>query len=566
VTGGARHAAAGVRRGRGPDLLAVAALLVLAGKLVIGVAGFRDLPGADENYYETSGVRLLWALRAHETLPRPPADWAPLYSTWYAALATVCPDPARLFDVSWALLVLLFTVALYALARRLGQTPTTSVATATALLATGFFHIGPFPSLLYLAMLLLGALAASTCTTSLSRASVIAATFGCAVFVRPEAAVAYFASVVALVVAAARPTRPRSAAAHAALALGPPAALAMAFGNPLAGTRAFDAFAQHYAFTLTRREHLPGDPWMNFSGLVRRDFGDVTTVWQAMTANPRALLAHALYNARELPSNVLDLCAVRTGLAGPSSPLVQGLSAVVVVAAVAALALRLRRRAAPVTGPGAVVTAGATVVFALACASAAPGVLLVFPRAHYLVAPCALGWLLATTEAFARLRGRFPAARWVAPSSWLRAASALAVATVLWLVVPAAWQSPPPPQPVRRAAAWLRSAHLTRVPVFSAGADIATLAGYDFPVVSGWGKNEPLLDLLAREGIGLFTLEDRMLGRERLAADPQVHAFLQDPVSSGFCEGYREPGFLRVFVGAGALPPGGCRALPPAKP
>jgi hypothetical protein len=541
---------------RGADTLAVGALLVLAGKLVIGVAGFRDLPGADENYYETSGVRLLWALRAHETLPRQPADWAPLYSTWYAALAAVCPDPARLFDLSWALLVVLSTVALYALARRLGQSPVVSVVTATALLATGFFHIEPFPSLLYLAILLLGALVASTCPTWLSRTTAVALTFGCAVFVRPEAAVAYFATLVALAVWVARSTRPRAAAAHAAVALGPPALLALAFGNPLGGSRAFEAFAQHYAFTVTRREHLPGDPWMNFSGLVRRDFGDVAGVWQALAANPRALLAHALYNARELPSNVLDLCAVRTSVTGPSSPLVQGVSAVVVVAAVAALALRIRRRTPRVLD----------VLFVLACASAGPGVLLVFPRAHYLVAPCALGWLLATTEAVARVRARFPALARAALPSWQRAASAVAAAGVLWLVVPAAWTSPPRPQPVRRTAAWLRSAHLARVPVFSAGVDLATLAGYDFPLVSGWRKNEPLLDLLARHRIGLVTLEDRMMGREAFADDPQVQAFLLDPASYGFCEGYREPGFVRVFVGAGALPPEGCRALPPPKP
>jgi hypothetical protein len=101
---------------------------------------------------------------------------------------------------------------------------------------------------------------------------------------------------------------------------------------------------------------------------------------------------------------------------------------------------------------------------------------------------------------------------------------------------------------MRRAVAWLRSAGLSRVPVFSAGVDLSAFAGYDSPLVSGWAKDGPLLDVFEREHIGLATFEDRLLGRERFASDPQVGAFLLDPAAQGFCEAYAEPGSVRIFV------------------
>jgi hypothetical protein len=539
---------------RRADALGTGALLVLVGKIAHGMPHVRDLPTADEGSYEANGLRLLWGLLGHGRAPRPPADWAPLYSTWVAAVGAFCRDPAWLFDVNWTLLVGICTVTLFLLARRLRQPVVASVVVAAAPLATGFFQIEPFPSLLFLAMVLLACLAASASASAQTRASVMAAAFGGAAFVRPEAALGYVVCLGALALELAR-SRPRRHLARSAssllLALGVPAVLAVAFGDPLAGGRSFVAFSQHYAFTLTRREHLSGDPWMNYSGLVRRDFGESTTILQALAANPGALLAHTLYNLRELPSNVLDLCAVRTNAMRPASAPVQAASAVVLVASVVALVARLRRvpRALPLPD---VVVASA---FALACACAAPGVLLVFPRAHYLVASCGLGWLLAGAAMSEALRQRLPP--WIPSSSVAaRALGAVATAVGLWLLVPDPARSAPEPQPVRRAAAWLRSLELPDTPVFSAGVDLAAFAGVGGPFVAGWTKSEPLLDVFAREHIAVATLEERVLGREAYVDDPQVRAFLSDPAAHGFCEAYRDPGFIRIFVRADALPPG----------
>ncbi len=537
---------------RRADVLGIGALLVLASKLAHGIGEVRDLPTSDEAGYETSGVRMLWAILGHTPVRRPPAEWAPLYASWYGALAAVVRDPVRLFDASWAMLITLCVVGLFLLARKLGQGAAASVAIAAGPLATGFFHVQPFPSLLVLVILLAACLGATVCSTRIAQASVFTVAFGCAAFVRPEAALGFCACLSVLAVRAGRTLREgrwKSATVYLVSALGPAAVLAFVFGNPLGGGRAFEAFSQHYAFTLTRREHLAGNPWLNFANLVRRDFGGSTTVAQAFLANPKALLAHALYNVREIPGNVLDLCSLRTSVTRQASVPVQALSAIALVGCSIALVASLRRR--PIEGSA---DAFARAAFALACASAAPGVAIVFPRAHYLVVPCALGWVLASNTALKWLTTRV--LRRPPPAlAWMRGdvSRVFAATAVLWLLVPSAATSDPDPMPVRRAVAWLRAFRPTPAPVFSAEVDLAAFAGLEGPLTSGWTKHEPLLQIFRREHIGIATFEDRMLGRDNLAGDPDVAAFLATPDAYGFSEVYRDPGVVSVFVGPSAV-------------
>jgi hypothetical protein len=150
------------------------------------------------------------------------------------------------------------------------------------------------------------------------------------------------------------------------------------------------------------------------------------------------------------------------------------------------------------------------------------------------------------------------------PFAAARALGAVATAVGLWLLVPDSARNAPESQPVRRAAAWLRSLGLPATPVFSAGVDLAAFAGVDGRFVPGWAKSGPLLDVFAREHIALATLEERVLGRDAYVGDPQVSAFLSDPAAYGFCEAYKDPGFIRIFLRMQSLPPGrriaGCGA------
>jgi hypothetical protein len=512
----------------------------------------------------------------------PPAEWGPAYSATYALVNLASPDRARLFDVHWALLVGATVLGVYVVARGIGQTQPVALAMAAALLATCFFDIEPFPGHFALVLLLVGCVAALRCPTRHGAASVLLATLGCVSFVRPEATPVFLGFGVAFAALSwleirdgtmRRATREpdpvqgeagggssvRAVAVRAALALAPALALAGIFGNPLGGGRGFGAFAQHYAFTETRRNGLPGDPWLNYEALARRDFGDASTVAGAFRANPGAAIGHVLYDLRELPGNVLDLCALRSRVTEQGSVALQAVSAVVIAVALAGAARviakatrRPRETAAPV-----LVTLG---FFLMACAAELPASLIVFPRAHYLVAPCAFGWILGTwgVAGWARRRGsaRVVDERAFAVMPLLEARPTLACALVLavaWLLVPTGSAGGRKPTPKRQAVEALRALDLQPGPIFEAGPGFAALAGYDSPTVSGWEKNEPLLPLLARRHIRVVILWDRYLGRDAFAKDPDVAAFLAAPASHGYDEVFAAPGFLRVYAAPGTV-------------
>jgi hypothetical protein len=537
------------------DALASAFLVCLVAKLAHGIGAVRDLPTSDEAGYAASGLRLLASVKSHAPPAWPAPSWGPLYAAWYAGIAAFCPASEEVFDVQWTSMVLALTLAFYALGRRRGLGPLASMLLAGAPLATNFFHMQPMPNHLALLFLLVACICAVGAREWIAKlAALFLATLGGA-FVRPELAVVAFplgAAVGGLAVhrVVKRQGGSERATALALSSFAAAAALVMVLGNPLGGTRSFEAFSQHYGFTATRREHLPGNPWVNFEWIVRRDFGAVGSMRQAVLANPGALLRHALYNLGELPSNVLDLCMLRRSVTAPTPVAWQGASAVALCAALIALAASVRRalrgRGSEREGPAVTLL---VLAFGVAVAAETPGVLLVFPRAHYLVAPCALAWLLAGGELEKAIMARAAVLRPIP-----RAAAIAVACAALWLLVPAARGSAPSPQPVRAAVRAVRALELSPATVFDASSEILALAGYGgFPTINGWSKSEPFDALLARHDVGIVVLTDGMLAREAYARDPSVASFVSDPVPFGLSRVYVDPGFVQVFARPGLI-------------
>ena len=324
-----------------------------------GVSRVRDLPTSDEAMYEAVGVQFVAALRDGHGLAWPHGEWGPLYSTWYGLLSVFCPDRVRLYDFAWTLLVSATTFGLYALARSVRMAPWGALIVGAAPLATSFFYFLPYANHLCLLVMLGSCWAAQRTTDGHSRATILVLACGLGAFIRPEVAVVGLVLFGVYVIDTVRRLRrmagdARGIAARASVAVVVPLALGSIFGSPIGGPRGFTAFAQHYAFTTARRQHLGVDPWVDFEPIVRRDFGDAATIWEALAANPRAFASHVLYNVSELPSNVLDLCALRSSTTKTGSIPLQVVSAIVLVAAVLLLLWGLTRRRtwrAPRRGP-----------------------------------------------------------------------------------------------------------------------------------------------------------------------------------------------------------------------
>ena len=117
---------------------------------------------------------------------------------------------------------------------------------------------------------------------------------------------------------------------------------------------------------------------------------------------------------------------------------------------------------------------------------------------------------------------------------------------VMAMVVPTAVTSPPLPMDMRRATEGLRSLHLRPGTILEAGPGFAALAGYDYPMVAGWMKREPLLALLSEHDVRVVILWQRYMTRDSFARDPDVALFTQDPRRYGFEEVSAHPGFVRI--------------------
>src|SRR5437870_1471221 len=111
-------------RRRAPDLLMLVAVAALALKASYGVPALRDAELSDEACYLIAG-------RAIPERGLPPAEYAPLYSAWYALLGVPGGEPMDLPGWNWAVLTFLLAGSVLLLVRALGS------GRGTALLAVG---------------------------------------------------------------------------------------------------------------------------------------------------------------------------------------------------------------------------------------------------------------------------------------------------------------------------------------------------------------------------------------------------------------------------------------------
>jgi hypothetical protein len=520
-----------VSRWRG-DVLGVSVLLVLVARLTFGIAAVRDIPVDDEAFFASVGIRMLTALRAGIWRPGDP-DWAPLHSTYYALLNVVCPARDRLFDVAWVVIVGYVVIAAYAVARAMSCSPLVATAMAGVLLATNLFHVQPLPSHVLAGLLLTGVLIAARTRSLLSAVTVLAVTFSCGAFLRPEmASVGILGLGVVLVMTVRGPDREWR---RVLLPWAPAAVLAAAFGSPLGHGRAFLAFSQHFAFGIARREHLTDDPWMNYPRITARYFGDASSVTSALIRNPKALASHAAHNLIELPSNVLDLCSLRASVTAAPPPWLQGISAIFLGLAAVSLVASLRRSNRQVSHATRLVR----VTFLAACVAIAPGVFLVFPRAHYFVVPCVFGWLLVTRGArllLDRAVNKAPRLAW-----------AIVIAGLV-AIVPAASHAEPGLIPQRRAVTALRRLALRPGVVIDLTGGVVLFAGYDSPSIGEWLKDEPWLRFVDHRKIDTVFVWERFLAHRSFADDPEAMHFFAEPSSLDFREVYADPGYGRLLV------------------
>jgi hypothetical protein len=335
-TAGAGGAARAAARGRLRDattalarsrLFAYGALLALQAKVIWGIWRFKDLSAGDTASYFVGASR--WA----ESLATDPV-WSPLYLVFYGSLQWLFRDPFAATLAHRLIVVAALDVVVLAVLRRL-------LPPGIAWAAAAWFAVLPinFDSLyevhLFSALpTLLAVVVVARVSGYRGRAAAFGILLGTTLLVRNEVVVALgLWSLVCLALDAgtrhgARERRRVAAAYGAALALAAAAAAAVYWRSPheLAADRERLRhkhtlnLCQIYAFGYAQRHaEWTRSPWTECQQLMQRDFGArEPTLAQALRANPRALLEHAAWNARLVPSGLQLQLFGR--VSGPENP------------------------------------------------------------------------------------------------------------------------------------------------------------------------------------------------------------------------------------------------------
>ncbi len=447
----------------------------------------------------------------------PAAEGSPLYALWYSAASLVFRDPLVLYFGSWALLMLANLLAFAAALRGLGIGwfgVAISVCLASQL---ALFEIWPYVTLLSGA-LTLAALAAALHHPSRARGlSVAAAVLALAVYVRPELLLGFGLCFAAALAAVVKERAPETGAPAWRRVDGPALPVAvllglwLVFGAPFGGGRSFMAFGQHYALNVVSARNLRVDPWNNWERLVRADFGDATSAFQALRHNPGAFAWHLGQNLRAAPADA------SFGARPILRPLTAWPGIVLFLVLCVGAGVGVRRAFRDGRGWPIAVVGLATLVPALV------STLLVFPRSHYFVGTISvLG--VATAYAVAKARS------WPTFPVWSAAGIALFVGAIL---VRAA-DAPRGAQPNLATVRSLVSARLAGpVTILEPNLGRAVLAGLEHRRLRHV-ECRPFSECLATRSPDVVAADPLL--RDAYRSDPGFQAFVADPAAAGFEE------------------------------
>lgn len=342
-------------------------------------------------YDETAYLQRGTAIDAHGL---PGADMAPLYSLWYRCLQFVVPDAVLRYQVNLGLTIALLPFTFLLLLRALRTSTTASLVSAVLLLFSTLNVLNwPRVSVFALILLFIG-LRLFIRSRDRDRGWLhLILSVASVVFIRPEFALALGGLGVCW--AAEFRHRRRTGATvrfrTPAIALVWVLALFASLGNPFANGRTMVAFGQHYALNWTEATDSDLDPWTNWETIARTQLGTSTSLSQAFSHAPDRLLWH-------IGQNLRSIVPVAQRMLMPAGARPDRLAGVLIGLLLLPTAFIAWRRNTPNgTLPG--MTSIGTVLSVI-CLPAAASMILIHPRAHYMIFPLTLFLALLVARAF----------------------------------------------------------------------------------------------------------------------------------------------------------------------
>jgi hypothetical protein len=272
-----------------------------------------DIGLDDESVYLWSGAAL-----SESGLPN--ANRAPLYSLWYYLLSLLQPNRIALYYLNYKVLTIVPWASLYILLRVGHVSAPLSMATAGLLLmSAGNLPVWPKVSHFALFVVLLTLVTARSPKSRMVALAVAAVGGLLVAYIRPEFVLSFLALIVLLVFVGVGSVRSREPDRAGWIAVGCMicicAAMLLLIGIPGAGKdpRSLYAFAQHFSLNWITWNQSDLSPWTDWKPIVRESFGVIRNPMDALAANPKLFLKHALANVSQIPSTLFRVCTRPAG-------------------------------------------------------------------------------------------------------------------------------------------------------------------------------------------------------------------------------------------------------------
>lgn len=480
-----------------------AAFLVVCTLAAVHFTGRLDIGLYDETAYLQRGIDI-------DRHGLPGAEMAPLYSGWYRCLQAFIPDAVLRYQVNLGLTIALLPFTLLLLLRTMGVHPVAGMATAALLLFStlnilNWPRVSVFALIVLLTGLRLFIRAADRDRGWLSLVLSVAAV----VFMRPEFALALagLGACWGRELWLDRGNTARAGLRTFAVAGMLVAGLFLWLGQPFGNGRTIVALGQHYALNRTEATDSDIDPWTNWESIAQAELGTTTSISQAFVHAPDRMLWHIAQNLRgTIPA------AVHMAMPAGSRP--DRTAWVLLAVMMASLCLRAARKRA-LGAP----RQGRTPLWLIVVVVNLPtlaSMVLIHPRAHYLVFPLTLFLPLL-------IAGAYPAS---AQKSGMAGGLPTLLAGVALLLLHGGGTVGAAGRPVLTTIEALRALPMdTPMRMLEGDGGYATYLPPGTVSFSAQERATPLLRFLEEEHINVIVASARLTNDWRYRDDPEWQAF-----------------------------------------
>lgn len=284
------------------DIILFILLISIGVKYVYDFNSYLDIQLKDETLYLQNGLYLL-----KNGLPDP--QWAPVYSVWFFLLSIIQNDSVAIYFLNLQILTVVPSLILYVLLRVLKVSHLISFLIGFFfLISSGNILVNPKVTHFALIIITSSSLLFYLTKKYMIKWSVIILGSLLSAYVRPELSISFVLIIIYFLLSALK-NKVFVAYKKGIGLLGIIIIIIIfVFGNPLgSGKRSLGAFSQHFSLNWVEWNKSKLNPWTDAHDIVRDNFGEINSIFEAPLANPDLFFKHIFQNISLITSEFQKL-------------------------------------------------------------------------------------------------------------------------------------------------------------------------------------------------------------------------------------------------------------------